>query len=146
MERRVIVSWIGCPRDNAMEFLRRGAECVSGKVKPNTRCCTLCKRYWPEAGSSQHPGCSVPQPRKGHGQAARTGSRNASRQTSTLAATGARTYSICVGVSQGRGKDTHGIFLAEPGSRVEAVRSVANWCAKPIFGDSYQLRPAERVV
>jgi radical SAM superfamily enzyme YgiQ (UPF0313 family) len=80
--------------------------------------------------------------REGHGQAVVSGSRNSSRQASTLPLP-ARDL-LDLSVYRKAWKETHGMFsLNLIASRGCPFR--CNWCAKPIFGDSYQLRPARDV-
>ncbi len=126
--------------DNAMEFLRRGAECVlEGEAEYSLL--YVVQALLAGAGPANIPGVLCLN-REGHGQAARTGSRNASRQTSTLPLP-ARDL-LDLSAYRKAWKDTHGIFsLNLIASRGCPFR--CNWCAKPIFGDSYQLRPASDV-
>jgi anaerobic magnesium-protoporphyrin IX monomethyl ester cyclase len=126
--------------DHALEFLRRGAECVlEGEAEYSLL--YVVQALLAGAGPGNIPGVLCLN-REGHGQAARTGSRSASRQTSTLPLP-ARDL-LDLSAYRKAWKDAHGIFsLNLIASRGCPFR--CNWCAKPIFGDSYQLRPARDV-
>ncbi len=126
--------------DHAMEFLRRGAECVlEGEAEYSLL-------YVVQALLTGTDPANIPGvlclSRGGYGQAARAGSRIASRKASTLPLP-ARDL-LDLSAYRKAWKDAHGIFsLNLIASRGCPFR--CNWCAKPIFGDSYQLRTARDV-
>jgi radical SAM superfamily enzyme YgiQ (UPF0313 family) len=126
--------------DHPVEFLRLGAECVlEGEAEYSLL--YVVQALLAGAGPANIPGVLCLN-REGHGQAVGTSPRNTSRQASTLPLP-ARDL-LDLSPYRKAWKDTHGIFsLNLIASRGCPFR--CNWCAKPIFGDSYQLRPARDV-
>jgi radical SAM superfamily enzyme YgiQ (UPF0313 family) len=126
--------------DHAMEFLSRGVECVlEGEAEYSLL--QSVKALMAGARPANIPGvvCLTPD---GHGHALASSSRNTSRQASTLPLPARDLLNLSV--YRKAWKETHGMFsLNLIASRGCPFR--CNWCAKPIFGDSYQLRPATDV-
>jgi anaerobic magnesium-protoporphyrin IX monomethyl ester cyclase len=123
--------------DHAREFLRRGAEYVlEGEAEYSLL--FVVQALLAGADPVNSPGVLCLN-REGHGQVSDASSRNTSRQASTLPLP-ARDL-LDLSAYRTAWKDTHGAFsLNLIASRGCPFR--CNWCAKPIFGDSYQLRPA----
>jgi anaerobic magnesium-protoporphyrin IX monomethyl ester cyclase len=126
--------------DHAREFLRRGAEYVlEGEAEYSLL--FVVQALLSGADPANSPGV-LRLNREGHDQGLDTSSRNTSRQASTLPLP-ARDL-LDLSAYRKAWKDTHGIFsLNLIASRGCPFR--CNWCAKPIFGDTYQLRPARDV-
>ena len=126
--------------DHPMEFLRLGAECVlEGEAEYSLL--YVVQALLAGASPANIPGVLCLN-REGHGLALGTSSRNASRQAATLPLP-ARDL-LDLSPYRKAWKDIHGIFsLNLIASRGCPFR--CNWCAKPIFGDGYQLRPARDV-
>jgi radical SAM superfamily enzyme YgiQ (UPF0313 family) len=126
--------------DHAIEFLRRGAECILEGEAEYTLLYVV-QALLTGADPAKTPGVRCLS-REGPGRAARTASGNTCRRASTLPLP-ARDL-LDLSKYRKAWKDTHGIFsLNLIASRGCPFR--CNWCAKPIFGDSYQLRHARDV-
>jgi radical SAM superfamily enzyme YgiQ (UPF0313 family) len=126
--------------DHAKEFLRLGAEYVlEGEAEYSLL--SVAQALLAGAGPGKVPGVLCLK-REEHEQAVDTRSRNTYRHASTLPLP-ARDL-LDLSRYRKAWKDTHGIFsLNLIASRGCPFR--CNWCAKPIFGDSYQVRPARDV-
>lgn len=123
--------------DHAGDFLKHGAECVlQGEAEYSLL--YVVQAMLAGASPAKIPGV-VSLKRRGDRTAAETSSRSTSRSPSTLPLP-ARDL-IDLSPYRKAWKDAHGLFsLNLIASRGCPFR--CNWCAKPIFGDSYQLRPA----
>jgi radical SAM superfamily enzyme YgiQ (UPF0313 family) len=121
--------------DHAADFLERGAECV---LEGEAEYSLLSVVQALLSGASVENIQGVIRFR-GNEKSRQTTSRNTARRASTLPLP-ARDL-IDVSLYRKAWKQAHGIFsLNLIASRGCPFR--CNWCAKPIFGDSYQLRPA----
>jgi anaerobic magnesium-protoporphyrin IX monomethyl ester cyclase len=126
--------------DHAREFLQRGAECVlEGEAEYSLL--NVVRALMDGSSIPDAPGIvRIEGRRKKEVMAAH--SRNSSRHASMLPLP-ARDL-IDIRAYRKAWKKAHGVFsLNLIASRGCPFR--CNWCAKPIFGDSYQLRPAEDV-
>jgi radical SAM superfamily enzyme YgiQ (UPF0313 family) len=126
--------------DHALEFLRLGCEYVlEGEAEYSLL--QVVQALLAEADPANTPGVLCLK-QEGDWQMPDTSRRNTSRQSSTLPLP-ARDL-LDLSRYHKAWKDTHGIFsLNLIASRGCPFR--CNWCAKPIFGDSYQLRAARNV-
>jgi radical SAM superfamily enzyme YgiQ (UPF0313 family) len=126
--------------DHATDFLRHGADCVL-EGESEYSLLQVCKAFLDGSGIADIAG--VRQPRDiGFNDIVATGHANRCRQASTLPFP-ARDL-IDFGSYREAWQRAHGFFcLNLISSRGCPFR--CNWCAKPIFGDSYQLRPASEV-
>ena len=126
--------------DHAKEFLQNGAECVLLGEAENSLLEAV-KALMSGASVANIPGakCLSPERSLASGESA---SRIMSRRMSMLPLP-ARDL-VDLSAYRKRWKAAHGVFsLNLVASRGCPFR--CNWCAKPIFGDSYQLRPAADV-
>ncbi len=123
--------------DHAADFLERGAECVlEGEAEYSLL--SVAQALLSGASIANIPGV-IRLGQRGNAKSLQTISRNAGRRASTLPLP-ARDL-IDVSLYRKAWKQVHGIFsLNLIASRGCPFR--CNWCAKPIFGDSYQQRPA----
>ncbi len=123
--------------DHAAEFLRLGAECVlEGEAEYSLL--HVVKALLAGSSPANIPGV-MRLGRRGNREIVKTCSPHASRQKTALPLP-ARDL-IDLSAYRKAWKGAHGVFsLNLIASRGCPFR--CNWCAKPIFGDSYQLRPA----
>jgi radical SAM superfamily enzyme YgiQ (UPF0313 family) len=123
--------------DHAAEFLRRGAECVlEGEAEYSLL--SVVQALMTHSSVANIPGV-LRLASRGNYQAVEKSSQNTSRRAATLALP-ARNL-IDLSPYRKAWREAHGFFsLNLIASRGCPFR--CNWCAKPIFGDSYQLRPA----
>ncbi len=126
--------------DHAADFLERGAECVlEGEAEYSLL--SVVQALLSGASIANIPGV-IRHGQRGNAKSLQTISRNTARRASTLPLP-ARDL-IDVSLYRKAWKQAHGIFsLNLVASRGCPFR--CNWCAKPIFGDSYQLRPPSAV-
>jgi anaerobic magnesium-protoporphyrin IX monomethyl ester cyclase len=123
--------------DHPAEFLQRGAECVLGG-EAEYSLLSVVQALLSGASIASIPGI-MQLSQRGNRRTLQTVSRNTARRASTLPLP-ARDL-IDVSLYRRAWKHAHGTFsLNLIASRGCPFR--CNWCAKPIFGDSYQLRPA----
>jgi radical SAM superfamily enzyme YgiQ (UPF0313 family) len=122
--------------DHAADFLERGAECVlEGEAEYSLL--SVVQALLSGTSTANIPG--VLHLGRKNRKSVQTVSHHAARRASTLPFP-ARDL-IDVSLYRKAWKQAHGIFsLNLIASRGCPFR--CNWCAKPIFGDSYQLRPA----
>jgi anaerobic magnesium-protoporphyrin IX monomethyl ester cyclase len=126
--------------DHAAEFLQRGAECVLQGEAEYSLLNTV-QALLGGTSLADIPGVIQFAHRDGE-ETLETSPPNAARRRSTLPLP-ARDL-IDLSPYRKAWKDAHGVFsLNLIASRGCPFR--CNWCAKPIFGDSYQLRPASDV-
>jgi radical SAM superfamily enzyme YgiQ (UPF0313 family) len=126
--------------DHAEAFLQRGAECVI-KGEAEYPLLHVVRALLEGSSLANIPGVLL-SARRGNKAAVDASSRSISKRGSMLPLP-ARDL-IDISVYRKAWKDAHGLFsLSLIASRGCPFR--CNWCAKPIFGDSYQLRPAADV-
>jgi anaerobic magnesium-protoporphyrin IX monomethyl ester cyclase len=126
--------------DHAADFLKRGAECVL-EGEAEYALLGVVQALLAGASLANIPGVKRLE-RRGNREIVETCAHNTSRRGSTLPLP-ARDL-IDVSLYRDAWKQAHAIFsLNIIASRGCPFR--CNWCAKPIFGDSYQLRPAADV-
>jgi anaerobic magnesium-protoporphyrin IX monomethyl ester cyclase len=126
--------------DHADDFLQHGAACVlEGEAEYSLL--EVVRAFIEKRTIAGIPGAKR-LVRRGKKEMIEGGGRNPSRQAVTLPLP-ARDL-IDLGVYRDAWREAHGVFsLNLIASRGCPFR--CNWCAKPIFGDSYQLRPAVHV-